>query len=99
MMQEDDDADTLPQIKPETQTKLTDPDSTILRKSVRPEYRQGYNAQAIADADGRDLILATNVLSTSNDRQELDDLLESCVVTALEKRKIEPLIAIGRQEG
>jgi transposase len=104
--------------KPEQQTNLTDPDSAIMRKSSRHEYRQAYNAQAIVDADGSALILATTVLSTTNDRQDLDALVgQLCetigkpstllgdagyageeVVAALERRDIEPLIAIARQE-
>lgn len=104
--------------EPEKQTNLTDPDSAIMRKSSRHEYRQAYNAQAIVDADGSALILATTVLSTTNDRQDLDALVgQLCetvgkpstllgdagyageeVVEALERRDIEPLIAIARQE-
>jgi transposase len=64
------------QPKPEKQTNLTDPDSSIMRKSSRHEYRQAYNAQAIVDADGSALILDTNVVSTSNDRQEFDTLMD-----------------------
>jgi len=116
---QDDDADDDPTPpKPEKQTNLTDPDSAIMRKSSRHEYRQAYNAQAIVDADGSALILATNVLSTTNDRQGLDALVgQLCktvgkpstllgdagyagekIVEALERRDIEPLIAIARQE-
>ena len=62
--------------KPEKQTNLTDPDSSIMRKSRRHEYRQAYNAQAIVDADGSALVLATNVLSTSNDREGFDVLVD-----------------------
>ena len=60
---------------PNKQTNLTDPDSAIMRKSSAHEYRQAYNAQAIVDADGSALILDTNVVSTSNDRQEFDDFV------------------------
>ncbi len=72
----DDDPDKGP-IRPQAdkQTNLTDPDSAIMRKSSRHEYRQAYNAQAIVDADGSALILGTNVVSTSNDRHELDALV------------------------
>ena len=69
-----DDAPTPP--RPDKQTNLTDPDSAIMRKSSRHEYRQAYNAQAIVDADGSALILATNVVSTSNDREEFDALVD-----------------------
>ena len=116
--EDDDDGDDDPTpSKPEKQINLTDPDSAIMRKSSRHEYRQAYNAQAIVDADGSALILATTVLTTTNDRQDLDALVgQLCdtagkpstllgdagyageeVVVALERRGIEPLIAIARQ--
>ena len=43
---EDHDGDDPPPPRPEQQTNLTDPDSAIMRKSARHEYRQSYNAQA-----------------------------------------------------
>lgn len=110
-----------PQPKPDKQTNLTDPDSAIMRKSARHEYRQAYNAQAVVDADGSQLMLATNVLATTNDRQGfeafIDDLCQTLgqalgqphtlladagyagetIVTNLEHRGIEPLIAVSRQ--
>lgn len=102
---------------PERQTNLTDPDSSIMRKSVRHEYRQAYNAQAIVDADGSQLVLATHVLATSNDRQDFDAFIDDlcsahgkpqtlladagyaaqAIVEGLQRRKIEPLIAVTRQ--
>lgn len=57
------------------QTNLTDPDSAIMRKSARHEYRQAYNAQAAVDADGSMLVLASDVLNTTNDRAGLEGLL------------------------
>lgn len=72
----DHDGDDPPPPKPERQTNLSDPDSTIMRKSARHEYRQSYNAQAVVDADGSQLVLATNVLQTMNDRQDLEDLID-----------------------
>ena len=71
-----DDHDDPPPPKPDKQTNLTDPDSAIMRKSARHEYRQAYNAQAIVDADGSQLVLATDVYSTTNDRHALDGLVE-----------------------
>ena len=65
-----------PSPKADKQTNLTDPDSAIMRKSCRHEYRQAYNAQAIVDADGSQLVLASDVYSTSNDRHGLDDLVK-----------------------
>lgn len=55
----------------EEQTNLTDPDSRIMRKSKRSEYRQSYNAQAAVDADGTQLILGVNVSQCASDANEL----------------------------
>lgn len=71
----DHDDDRAPSPKADKQINLTDPDSAIMRKSTRHEYRQAYNAQAIVDADGSQLVLATDVYSTSNDRHGLDGLV------------------------
>ena len=57
--------------RPEEQTNLTDPDSRIMRKSKRSEYRQSYNAQAAVDADGTQLILGVNVSQCASDANEL----------------------------
>ena len=73
--QGDDDDDSAPPPAPEQQTNLTDPGSAVMRKSVRYEYRQAYNAQAMVDADGSMLVLTTDVLSTTNDRAGLTAML------------------------
>lgn len=65
-----------PRPEPDRQTNLTDPDSTIMRKSARHEYRQSYNGQALVDADGSQLVLAANVLATTNDRQGLEGFVD-----------------------
>ena len=49
------------------QSNLTDPDSKLMRKSTRHEFRQAYNAQAVVDADGSQLVVATNVAQTPSD--------------------------------
>jgi len=49
------------------QANLTDPDSKLMRKSKRHEFRQAYNAQAVVDADGSQLVLTTNVAQTPGD--------------------------------
>lgn len=73
---DDDDPDKGPtEPNADKQTNLSDPDSAIMRKSNTHEYRQAYNAQAIVDADGSALILDTNVVSTSDDREEFDSLV------------------------
>ncbi|NJL50462.1 MAG: transposase [Blastochloris sp.] len=53
---------------PARQTNLTDPDSALMRKSNQHEYRQAYNAQAVVDAEGPQLILAVNVGRTPTDQ-------------------------------
>lgn len=67
------------------QINLTDADSAIMRKSRRDSWEQAYNAQAVVDADGSQLVLATNVIRTPSDKNELEPALESipaCVGTA-----------------
>jgi transposase len=53
---------------PERQTNLTDPDSALMRKSSAHEYRQAYNAQAVVDAEGVQMILAVTVAQTPADQ-------------------------------
>ena len=50
---------------------LTDADSALMRKSKQHEYRQAYNAQAVVDADGSQLVLGARVTTNVNDRREL----------------------------
>ena len=57
--------------RPEEQTNLTDPDSRIMRKSKRSEYRQSYNAQAAVCADGTQLILGHAASQCASDANEL----------------------------
>ena len=45
----------------EEQSNLSDPDSRLMRKSKRHEYRQAYNAQAVVDAGGSQLIVGARV--------------------------------------
>ena len=52
---------------PERQSDLTDPDSALMRRSDAHEYRQAYNAQAVVCAEGAQLILATNLVTTTAD--------------------------------
>lgn len=66
--------------RPEEQTNLTDPESRIMRKNKRSEYRQAYNAQAAVDADGSQLILSNNVSQNASDANELLP-----IVNAMEK--------------
>ncbi len=59
------------------QINLTDADSALMRKSKRDSYQQAYNAQAVVDADGSQLILATEVLSTPSDANQLEPAVEA----------------------
>ncbi len=60
--------------KPEArkQINLTDADSQLMRKSKYSSYQQVYNAQAVVDADGSQLVLGTDVLQTPSDANELE---------------------------
>ena len=53
------------------QCNLTDADSRLMRKSKRSGYQQAYNAQAVVDAEGSQLILAAYVSQNPSDRNEL----------------------------
>jgi len=59
------------------QINLTDPESALMRKSRRDSYEQAYNAQAVVDADGSQLILATDVIRTPSDANQLEPALKS----------------------
>ena len=53
------------------QSNLSDPDSRLMRKSKRHEYRQAYNAQAVVDAGGSQLIVGARITNCASDRNEL----------------------------
>ena len=55
----------------EEQSNLSDPDSRLMRKSKKHEYRQAYNAQAVVDAEGSQLILGNRISQCASDRNEL----------------------------
>jgi transposase len=61
--------------EPSDQANLTDDDSRLMRKNRRAEYRQAYNAQAVVDADGSQLILAQRVTNCANDANQLEPAL------------------------
>lgn len=62
--------------KDSQQINLTDPESALMRKSRRDSYEQAYNAQAVVDAEGSQLILATDVTRTPSDANQLEPALE-----------------------
>lgn len=53
------------------QSNLTDDDSRIMRKNRRSEYMQAYNAQAVVDAKGTMLVVASRVTNNATDANEL----------------------------
>ncbi len=57
--------------RPDEQSNLSDPDSRLMRKSKQHEYRQAYNAQAVVDAGGSQLIPSARVSNCASDRNEL----------------------------
>ena len=65
-----------PAVKADKPINLTDPDSAMMRKSVGHKYQQAYHAQAAVDADATMLVVATDVLSTPNDRAGIETLLD-----------------------
>jgi transposase len=66
---------------PSDQANLTDDDSRLMRKNRRAEYRQAYNAQAVVDADGSQLILAQRVTNCANDANQLEPALQGVEAT------------------
>ena len=61
----------------EEQSNLSDPDSRLMRKSKNHEYRQAYNAQAVVDAEGSQLILCARISQCASDRNELGANIEA----------------------
>jgi transposase len=67
--------------RPEEQENLVDTDSRLMRKSKRSSYEQGYNAQAVVDAEGSQLVLATRVSRCAADQRELGKNIQSVSAT------------------
>lgn len=63
--------------EPKAQDNLTDPESRLMRHNKRSPYEQAYNAQAVVDADGSQLVLGTHVTQCASDRNELVPAIES----------------------
>lgn len=75
---------------PEAQSNLTDPDSALMRKSKRHEYRQAYNAQAVVDADGSQLVLGAEVSQSPADAPTFE-----ATITALCDAVGQPTTVLG----
>lgn len=54
------------------QINLTDGDSALMRKSRREGWTQSYNAQAMVDAEGSQLVLAAHVTRSPSDADGLE---------------------------
>ena len=59
------------------QINLTDPDSGLMRKSKRSSWEQAYNAQAAVDAEGSQLVVGCEVITTPSDANQLEAAIES----------------------
>jgi transposase len=66
---------------PKERINLTDPDAELMRKSKSEGYTQSYNAQAVVDADGSQLIVGQRVSTSPGDQVELKPDLESIPAT------------------
>ena len=66
---------------PGVQSNLTDPDSKLMRKSKRHEYRQAYNAQAVVDAEGSQLVLTTDVSVSPSDAPTFRSTIDTLCAT------------------
>jgi transposase len=62
---------------PDDQINLTDPEARLMRKSKSEGCTQSYNAQAVVDADGSQLIVGQRVSTSPADQVELKPDLES----------------------
>jgi transposase len=63
--------------EPDAQINLTDPDARLMRKSKREGYTQSYNAQAVVDAGGSQLIVGQRVSDCASDAGQLEPDLQS----------------------
>jgi len=57
--------------KPQASANLTDMDSRLMRRDMKSGFEQCFNAQAVADADGSQLILAARIADAGADNNEL----------------------------
>lgn len=63
--------------EPDEQINLTDPDARLMRKNKREGYTQSYNAQAVVDAEGSQLIVGQRLSPCASDAGEMQPDLES----------------------
>ena len=63
--------------EPDEQINLTDADAHLMRKNAREGYTQSYNAQAVVDADGTQLIVGQRVSTCVSDANQLVPSLQT----------------------
>ena len=63
--------------RPDEQINLTDAESNLMRKSQREGYTQSYNAQAVVEAEGSQLIVGARVSDCAGDGGQLENDLAS----------------------
>jgi transposase len=54
------------------QVNVVDKDSRLMKKNKRSGYEQCYNAQAVVDADGAQLVLGARITQCASDSNELE---------------------------
>jgi transposase len=59
------------------QINLSDSDSNLMRKNKREGYTQSFNAQAVVDAEGSQLVVGQRVSQSASDGGELEADLQS----------------------
>jgi transposase len=61
---------------PKTQRNFTDPESRIMKDGSSKSFEQAYNCQAAVD-DKSQIIVATNVTQQTNDKQQVEPMVEA----------------------
>lgn len=56
---------------------MTDSDSRLMEKNNRSEYSQSYNAQAVVDAEGSQLVVGARVTNAGTHRNVLVENIDS----------------------
>ena len=61
---------------PKAQRNFTDPESRIMKDGSSKSFEQAYNCQAAVDEESQ-IIVATNVTQQTNDKQQVEPMVES----------------------
>ena len=63
-------------VDPKSQRNFTDPDSRIMIDGASKSFEQAYNCQAAVDSESQ-IIVAANVTQQTNDKQQLEPMVET----------------------